>query len=92
MFGESDPIPCDVWQTEQEKPCSEMCVKCPPLPEAAGLKLASVKILVRSWHFPHNAYGPGLLSVAHGPDEYVDLDRVTECAAIYALTALDVLS
>jgi len=41
---------------------------------------------------PSYAYGPGLLSVAHGPDEYVDLDRVTECAAIYALTALDVLS
>ena len=33
------------------------------------------------------AYGPGLLSVAHGPNEYVDLRRVTECAAIYALTA-----
>ena len=33
------------------------------------------------------AYGPGLLSVAHGPNEYVDLRRVAECAAIYALTA-----
>jgi len=32
-------------------------------------------------------YGPGLLSVAHGPNEYVDLRRVAECAAIYALTA-----
>jgi len=32
-------------------------------------------------------YGPGLLSVAHGPNEYMDLRRVTECAAIYALTA-----
>ena len=36
---------------------------------------------------PCYAYGPGLLSVAHGPNEYVDLRRVTECAAIYALTA-----
>src|SRR5215472_13504332 len=36
---------------------------------------------------PSYAYGPGLLSVAHGPNEYVDLRRVTECAAIYALTA-----
>jgi succinyl-diaminopimelate desuccinylase len=35
---------------------------------------------------PNYAYGPGLLSVAHGPNEYVDLRRVTECAAIYALT------
>lgn len=36
---------------------------------------------------PSYAYGPGLLSVAHGPNEYVDLRRVAECAAIYALTA-----
>lgn len=36
---------------------------------------------------PSYAYGPGLLSVAHGPNEYVDLCRVTDCAAIYALTA-----
>ena len=40
---------------------------------------------------PSHAYGPGLLSVAHGPNEYVDLRRVTECAAIYALTAARVL-
>jgi succinyl-diaminopimelate desuccinylase len=37
---------------------------------------------------PAYAYGPGLLSVAHGPNEYIDLRRVAECAAIYALTAL----
>ena len=37
------------------------------------------------------AYGPGLLSVAHGPNEYVDLRRVVDCAAIYALTAKDML-
>jgi acetylornithine deacetylase/succinyl-diaminopimelate desuccinylase family protein len=38
------------------------------------------------------AYGPGLLSVAHGPNEYVDLRRMIDCAAIYALTAQQVLS
>ena len=37
---------------------------------------------------PSYAYGPGLLSVAHGPNEYVDLRRVVECACIYALTAM----
>ena len=37
------------------------------------------------------AYGPGLLSVAHGPEEYVDLRRMADTAAIYALTAIDVL-
>jgi len=37
------------------------------------------------------AYGPGLLSVAHGPKEYVDLRKVTDCAAIYALTVMEML-
>lgn len=40
---------------------------------------------------PAYAYGPGLLSVAHGPNEYVDLRRVVDTAAIYALTAMDFL-
>jgi succinyl-diaminopimelate desuccinylase len=38
------------------------------------------------------AYGPGLLSVAHGPNEYVDLRKVIDSAAIYALTAIDLLT
>ncbi len=41
---------------------------------------------------PAYAYGPGLLSVAHGPNEYVDLRKVIDCAAIYALTAVEILS
>jgi succinyl-diaminopimelate desuccinylase len=40
---------------------------------------------------PAYAYGPGLLSVAHGPNEYVDLRKVTDCAAIYALAATEML-
>ena len=40
---------------------------------------------------PAYAYGPGLLSVAHGPQEYVDLRKVRDCAAIYALTAMGML-
>lgn len=40
---------------------------------------------------PAYAYGPGLLSVAHGPKEYVDMRRVAECAATYALTAMAIL-
>jgi succinyl-diaminopimelate desuccinylase len=38
------------------------------------------------------AYGPGLLAVAHGPKEYVDMRRVAACAAIYALTAREMLT
>ena len=41
---------------------------------------------------PAFAYGPGLLSVAHGPNEYVDLRKVVDCAAIYALTAKETLT
>jgi len=40
---------------------------------------------------PSYAYGPGLLAVAHGPNEYVDLRRVIECAVVYALAAMKVL-
>ena len=40
---------------------------------------------------PAYAYGPGLLSVAHGPSEYIDLRKIIDCAAIYALTALELL-
>jgi succinyl-diaminopimelate desuccinylase len=36
---------------------------------------------------PALAYGPGLLSVSHGPDEMVPIDRLLDCAVIYALTA-----
>jgi succinyl-diaminopimelate desuccinylase len=41
---------------------------------------------------PAYAYGPGLLSVAHGPNEYVDLRRLIETAAIFALTAIETLN
>jgi len=40
---------------------------------------------------PAYAYGPGQLEVAHGPDEFVDLRRINDCAAVYALVALDML-
>lgn len=40
---------------------------------------------------PAFAYGPGLLSVSHGPREFVAIDRMVECAEIYALTAVDLL-
>ncbi len=40
---------------------------------------------------PAYAYGPGMLSVAHGPNEYVDLRRIINCAAIYAMAASEML-
>lgn len=54
------------------------CELCPGLLETRFYTGAGV---------PAVAYGPGELEVAHGPDESVSLDRLTECAQIYALTA-----
>jgi succinyl-diaminopimelate desuccinylase len=41
---------------------------------------------------PALAYGPGLLSLAHGPEESVSVSRLLECAEVYALTAMRLLS
>ena len=40
---------------------------------------------------PALGYGPGLLEFAHSPGEHVEVARLTECAAIYALTAARML-
>lgn len=41
---------------------------------------------------PAFAYGPGLLTVSHGPNEFVPIRNVAQCALIYALTAVEILS
>jgi acetylornithine deacetylase/succinyl-diaminopimelate desuccinylase family protein len=41
---------------------------------------------------PAFAYGPGLLSVAHGPNEFVKRRDLEQCAVVYALAALRLLS
>lgn len=41
---------------------------------------------------PALAYGPGILAVSHGPQEFVKISRMVECAKIYALTAMRMLS
>jgi succinyl-diaminopimelate desuccinylase len=40
---------------------------------------------------PAFAYGPGLLTVSHGPNEFVPVERVVECAQVYALAAAKLL-
>ena len=37
------------------------------------------------------AYGPGLLTVSHGPKEFVPVGNIEKCAAVYALTAAAML-
>jgi acetylornithine deacetylase/succinyl-diaminopimelate desuccinylase family protein len=41
---------------------------------------------------PALAFGPGLLECSHGPEEFVEIKNIGRCAAVYALTALDLLS
>ncbi len=41
---------------------------------------------------PAFAYGPGLLEVAHGPNESIEIERIFEYALIYALVAARLLS
>jgi len=41
---------------------------------------------------PAFAYGPGLLSVAHGPNEFVKRRDLEECAVVYASAALRLLA
>lgn len=41
---------------------------------------------------PAFAFGPGLLSVSHGPNEFVPVQNILDCTAIYALTACEALS
>jgi acetylornithine deacetylase/succinyl-diaminopimelate desuccinylase family protein len=40
---------------------------------------------------PAFAYGPGLLSVAHGPNEFVSVKKLAQAAEVYALTAMALL-
>lgn len=40
---------------------------------------------------PAFAYGPGLLTVSHGPNEFVPIERMVQCAGVYALTAAQLL-
>jgi len=40
---------------------------------------------------PALAYGPGLLTVSHGPNEFVPIRNISQCALIYALTAAEML-
>ena len=40
---------------------------------------------------PAFAYGPGLLAVSHGPNEFVPIRNISQCALIYALTAAEML-
>ena len=93
------------WEILQEAP-SAACGQEEPLARALAASVAAVTgqaprfemcpglLEIRFYAaqgIPAYAFGPGLLSVAHGPNEYIDLRRMVDCAAIYALTALEMV-
>jgi len=62
--------------------------------EAARFEMCSGLLETRFYialGVPSFAYGPGLFGVAHGPNEYIDLRKVRECALVYALAARKLL-
>jgi acetylornithine deacetylase/succinyl-diaminopimelate desuccinylase family protein len=81
--SENDPLAQALAKSVEEitgkTPATEMC---PGLLETRFYAERGVAAL---------AYGPGLLSVAHGPNEFVRLKDIENCAAIYALTAVKLL-
>ena len=41
---------------------------------------------------PAVAYGPGILAVSHGPKEFVPIQNIRDCAAVYAMIAQEALA
>jgi succinyl-diaminopimelate desuccinylase len=63
-----------------QKPAFEMC------PGLLEIRFYAQKGI------PALAFGPGDLECSHGPLEFVKVENISKCAAVYALTAADVLS
>ncbi|MHB9092709.1 MAG: ArgE/DapE family deacylase, partial [Chloroflexota bacterium] len=59
---------------------AEVCGTAPAFAMCPGL--CEIRFFNRNG-VPALAYGPGILSVSHGPEEYVEVGRIAECAAIY---------
>ncbi len=62
-----------------KKPAFEMC---PGLLETR---------FYEAYGIPAFAYGPGLLTVSHGPNEFAPIRNISQCALISALTAAEML-
>jgi acetylornithine deacetylase/succinyl-diaminopimelate desuccinylase-like protein len=78
-----DPLGLTLWRhiasVTGKEPAFEMC---PGLLETRFYAARGI---------PAFAYGPGLLTVSHGPNEFVPIRNIAQCAAIYALTAAEML-
>jgi succinyl-diaminopimelate desuccinylase len=97
------PLEWEVFQEGSSSACDENSVLGKALSESVGVLTGATPrfemcpgLLETRFYaaqgIPALAYGPGLLSVSHGPNEYVDLRRIVITAAIYALTAVEMLN
>lgn len=78
--------------TEAGHPVSEALARSVELVEGGRPELVACPgVLETRWYaqlgIPALAYGPGLLEVSHGPEEYVEEAALRRCAAVYALLA-----
>ena len=67
---------------------SEVIREAPRFEECPGLLESR---FYASQNIPALAYGPGILAVSHGPQEFVRVGRMIDVAKIYALTAVRML-
>jgi succinyl-diaminopimelate desuccinylase len=63
-----------------KRPCFELC---PGILETRFFTSRGI---------PGYSYGPGLLNISHGPEEYVELISLFHCTTVYALTAVRLLA
>ena len=82
--------------TDASHPAAEALARCVAAVEGARPRFELCPgVLETRWYaqlgIPAFAYGPGLLEVAHGPEEHVDEAALRRCAAVYALFAAELL-
>jgi acetylornithine deacetylase/succinyl-diaminopimelate desuccinylase-like protein len=82
--------------TDESHPAAEALAGCVATVEGARPRFVLCPgVLETRWYaqlgIPAFAYGPGLLEVSHGPDEYVDEEAIRRCAAVYALFAAELV-
>jgi len=94
--------PLDAWipsaEIEEDHPVVKSCITSAKNilgyePEKVGEPFCTESsFYVNRLNIPTiSSFGPGFIKLAHGPDEYVDLEAIIDSAKIYALASLDFL-
>jgi acetylornithine deacetylase len=85
-------------EIHQEEPIVRSCARAYQEifghePKIGGFPGAvDARFMINQGHFPAvPAFGPGLLHLAHGPDERVPVEDIIKATKIYAIAALDYL-